>query len=144
MGISILAWLSSLDPYWPSTPSRDHNQANMEMPMYWVIKYSIKAIMTSIIFLQSLDFQYIRHITFQSKKLKDLMFTHCLLGNTFKYMVEIKYSEKFISKKTTELFVNYLNMNYFNIIVSINFSIFILYILFHKKLGLMKLVVTSI
>ena len=112
--------------------------------MYWVIKYSIKAIVTSIIFLQSLDFQYIRHITFQSKKLKDLMFTHCLLGNTFKYMVEIKYSEKFISKKTTELFVNYLNTNYFNIIVSINFSIFILYILFHKKLGLMKLVVTSI
>jgi hypothetical protein len=66
--------------------------------------------MTSIIFLQSLDFQYIRHITFQSKKLKDLMFTHCLLGNTFKYMVEIKYSEKFISKKTTELFVNYLRL----------------------------------
>jgi hypothetical protein len=43
--------------------------------------------MTSIIFLQSLDFQYIRHITFQSKKLKGLMmFTHCLLGNTFKYI----------------------------------------------------------
>ena len=41
--------------------------------------------MTSIIFLQSSDFQYIRHITFQSKKLKGLMFTHCLLGNTFKY-----------------------------------------------------------
>jgi hypothetical protein len=28
MGISILAWLSSLDPYWRS---RDDNQANMEM-----------------------------------------------------------------------------------------------------------------
>jgi hypothetical protein len=28
--------------------------------------------MTSIIFLQSLDFQYIRHITFQSKKNKRL------------------------------------------------------------------------
>jgi hypothetical protein len=38
--------------------------------------------MTSIIFIQSSDFQYIRHITFQSKKLKGLMFTHCLLGNT--------------------------------------------------------------
>ena len=32
--------------------------------------------MTSIIFLQSLDFQYKRHITFQSKKLKGMMFTH--------------------------------------------------------------------
>ena len=58
--------------------------------MYSVIKYSIKAIMTSIIFLQSLDFQYIRHITFQSKKPKGLMFTHCLLGNTFKYIEEMK------------------------------------------------------
>jgi hypothetical protein len=43
MSISILAWLSSLDPYWPSTPSlanmgsRDDNQANMEMPMYYSI-----------------------------------------------------------------------------------------------------------
>ena len=46
--------------------------------------------MTSIIFLQSSDFQYIRHITFQSKKLKGLMFTHCLLGNTFKYIEEMK------------------------------------------------------
>jgi hypothetical protein len=43
MGISILAWLSSLDLYWPETArdgvegqygSRDDNQANMEMPMY--------------------------------------------------------------------------------------------------------------
>jgi hypothetical protein len=31
MGISILAWLSSLDPIWGS---RDDNQANMEIPMY--------------------------------------------------------------------------------------------------------------
>ena len=46
--------------------------------------------MTAIIFLQTLDFQYIGHITFQSKKLKDLMFTHCLLGNTFKYIEEMK------------------------------------------------------
>jgi hypothetical protein len=29
------------------------------------MKHSIKAIMTSIIFLKALDFQYIRHITFQ-------------------------------------------------------------------------------
>ena len=58
--------------------------------MYSVIQYSIKTIMTSIIFLQSSDFQYIRHITFQSKKLKGLMFTHCLLGNTFKYIEEMK------------------------------------------------------
>jgi hypothetical protein len=87
--------------------------------------------MTSIIFLQSLDFQYIRHITFQSKKLKGLMFTHC--------------SEKFISEKTTELFVNYLNMNYFNIIVlQISLYLYYIYILLHKKLGLMKLVVTSV
>jgi len=40
MGISILAWLASLDPYWPSTASWTNmgvsgdNQANMEMPMY--------------------------------------------------------------------------------------------------------------
>ena len=54
------------------------------------MKYSIKAIMTSTIFLQSLDFQYIKHITFQSKKLKGLMFTHYLLGNTFKYIEEMK------------------------------------------------------
>jgi hypothetical protein len=58
--------------------------------LYSVTKYSIKAIMTSIIFLQSSDFQYIRHITFQSKKLKGLMFTHSLLGNTFKYIEEMK------------------------------------------------------
>ena len=31
MGISIMAWLSSLDPYWGS---RDDSQVNMEMPMY--------------------------------------------------------------------------------------------------------------
>jgi hypothetical protein len=46
--------------------------------------------MTSIIFLKSLDFQYIRHITFESKKRKGLMFTHCLLGHTFKYIEEMK------------------------------------------------------
>jgi hypothetical protein len=34
--------------------------------------------------------RYIRHITFQSKKVKGLMCIHCLLGNTFKYMVEMK------------------------------------------------------
>jgi hypothetical protein len=60
-----------------------------------------------------------------------LMFTHC--------------SEKFISEKTTELFVNYLNMNYFNIIVlQISLYLYYIYILLHKKLGLMKLVVTSV
>ena len=111
------------------------------------MKYSIKAIMTSIIFLKALDFQYIRHITFQSTKLKGLMFTHCLLGNTFTYIEEMKYSEKFISKKTTELFVSNLNMNYFNIIVS-QISLYLyyiyIYILLHKKIGLMKLVVTSV
>jgi hypothetical protein len=36
MGISILAWLSSRDPQYGS---RDDNQANMEMPMYWIIYY---------------------------------------------------------------------------------------------------------
>jgi hypothetical protein len=56
------------------------NDITLYIILYSVIKYSIKVIMTSIIFLHSLDFQYIRHITFQSKKLKGLMFTHCLLG----------------------------------------------------------------
>jgi hypothetical protein len=47
-------------------------------------------------------------------------------------------------EKTTELFVNYLNMNYFNIIVSqISLYLYYIYILLHKKLGLMKLVVTN-
>jgi hypothetical protein len=52
-------------------------------------------------------------------------------------------SEKFISEKTKELFVNYLNMNYFNIIVS-QISLYLyyiyIYILLHKKLGLMKII----
>ena len=62
-------------------------------PIFFLIRTIVDCvtnIMTSIIVLQSLDFQYIRHITFQSKTLKGLMFTHCLLGNTFKYMMEMK------------------------------------------------------
>ena len=35
MGISILVWLSSLDPYWPSTPSR----ANMGVSGWWPGQY---------------------------------------------------------------------------------------------------------
>ena len=34
MGISILAWPSSLDPYWLEMGSRDDQWANMERPMY--------------------------------------------------------------------------------------------------------------
>jgi hypothetical protein len=34
------------------------------------------------------------HITYQNKKLKGLMFTHCLLGNTYKYMVQMREFRK--------------------------------------------------
>ena len=40
--------------------------------------------------IKQIPLRYIRHITFESKKVKGLMFIHCLLGNTFKYMVEMK------------------------------------------------------
>ena len=39
MGISILAWLSSLGLYWGS---RDDNQANMEMSMYYSVSIPIR------------------------------------------------------------------------------------------------------
>ena len=39
MSISILALLSSRDPVEGQYGSRDDNQANMEMPMYWTIYY---------------------------------------------------------------------------------------------------------
>ena len=95
--------------------------------------------MTSIIFLQSSDFSIYKAYYISEQKTKRLD-VYSWFVREYLQIYRGNNSEKFISEKTKELFVNYLNMNYLNIIVSqISLYLYYIYIYiycFIRSLGL--------
>ena len=53
MGISILAWLSSLDPYWPSAPSRANIISDNCLPFFVLYLYFLSSSTINCVNLRS-------------------------------------------------------------------------------------------